>query len=603
MGGITGWVDWARDLGAREATITSMTDTLAHRGPDGAGTWSSPHCLLGHRGRAAPDPGGTQPMASGDHDPAAVIAFSGGIRDHDRLRAHLTARGHRFRTRTEAEVLLRGYLEWGERLVEHLAGVFAFAVWDDREQSLLLARDHLGVQPLYYAELPDGLLFGSEPKAVLAHPGFHARVGADGLTDVFVVGARRPGDAVYTDLKEVVPGWTLRVDRNGLHHRRYWALESAPHEDDAATTARTVHDLLDEVVRAESAADVPLGVLVSGGLDSSALAALAARHRAGPLHSYSVDFAGSDTDFRADALHVSRDEPYIAAVVEHLGTRHRGVVLDAPSLLDELRTTLRARDVPGVGDLDVSLHLLFREVRRDAAVVLSGEGADDVFGGYPWFLAEAERPTRNFPWSAGVTDRNAMLSADLRAHLDLDSAVAERYAAALAEVPALPGEHGVDRRMREVFHLQLTRFLPFLLDRTDRMGMAAGLEVRLPFCDHRLVDYAWNIPWSVQRVGGREKGVLRAAVAGLLPEKVVNRPKSGFPVGQSPKYLHAVRDAVRELLDDPSSPARPLFNEHAMRELVDGERWSAGTFTPPPWLPRALLLDAWLREYRVDVVL
>jgi asparagine synthase (glutamine-hydrolysing) len=290
-------------------------------------------------------------------------------------------------------------------------------------------------------------------------------------------------------------------------------------------------------------------------------------------------------------------------VVEHLGTRHADIVLDAPSLLDELGTTLRARDVPGVGDLDVSLHLLFREVRRNVAVVLSGEGADDLFGGYPWFLAEAQRPTANFPWSAGVTDRNAMLSADLRAHLDLDAVVAERYEAALAEVPVLPGERGVDRRMREVFHLQITRFLPFLLERKDRMGMAAGLEVRVPFCDHRLVDYAWNIPWSLQRAGGQEKGLLRAAMAGLLPDKVLHRPKSGFPVSQSPEYLGAVRDAVREVLGDPSSPARPLLNEHAMRELVDGDQWSKGSFNPPPWLPRALLLDAWLREYRVDVVL
>jgi asparagine synthase (glutamine-hydrolysing) len=603
--GITGWLDWHRDLSVDASTVRAMTETMACRGPDAGGVWLARHVGLGHRRLAVIDlENGTQPMRATHDGAEAVVTFSGEIYNFRELRAELTAAGHAFRTRSDTEVLLRAYLHWGEEFVTRLNGMFAFAIWDVRTETLLLVRDRLGIKPLYYAEYPGGVLFGSEPKALLANDLFVPEVDVDGLVDVFSVAAKRPGDAVFRGLREVRPGWIVRVDRTGTHHRRYWQLESRPHTDSPEQTVRTVRELLEDAVTRQLVADVPLGALLSGGLDSSALCALAAAGRSaehGKLSTYSVDFAGSETDFKADALHVSRDAPYVAAVVDHLSTDHTSVVLDAPDLLGNLEATLTARDIPGVGDLDVSLYLLFREVRRHTTVALSGEGADDFFGGYPWFLAEANRPTENFPWSAGITNRNAMLSADLRAHLDLDAAMAERYAEAVAEVPRLPGETGVDRRMREVFYLQITRFLPFLLDRKDRMSMRVGLEVRVPFCDHRLVEYLWNVPWSLKRMGGQEKGLLREAVADLLPAQVLRRPKSGFPFGQSPEYLTAIRNAVRDMLGDPSSPARPLLNERALRELVDSDAWSSGTFSPPPWLPRALLLDAWLRRYRVRV--
>jgi asparagine synthase (glutamine-hydrolysing) len=604
MSGIAGWLDWHRDLTAECSTVLAMTDTLARRGPDSAGVWLSHRAALGHRRLAVTDiPGGTQPMTGGDAEHPVVLAFSGEIYNFRALRAQLCGRGHAFRTESDTEVLLHCYLEWGEDCVCRLHGAFAFAVWDDAEQQLVLGRDRLGNKPLYYAELPGGVLFGSEPKAVLANELFEPEVDVDGLVDVFVVAAKRPGDAVYRGLHEVRPGWTVRFDRAGTHHRQYWSLESADHPHDAATTTAHVRHLLDEIVRQQLPADVPLGALLSGGLDSSVLCALAARNLpdAARLRTYSVDFAGSETDFKADALHVSRDAPYVSAVVGHLDTEHTEILIDAPALLTEMGDTLRARDLPGVGDLDVSLYLLFQEVRKHTSVVLSGEGADDIFGGFPWFAAEATTPGGSFPWSAGVGDRNAMLSADLRAHLDLNAAVARRYADALAEVPRLAGETGAARRMREVGYLQLTRFLPFLLDRKDRMSMATGLEVRVPFCDHRLVEYVWNVPWPLRGAGGQEKGLLRDAMTGLLPEKVLRRPKSGFPFGQSPAYLAAIRDAVRDMLADPASPARPLFDEHALRRLVDSDAWSTGTFSPPPVLPRALLMDAWLRRYRVAV--
>ncbi|MEU5032703.1 asparagine synthase (glutamine-hydrolyzing) [Streptomyces rubiginosohelvolus] len=610
MCGIAGWLDWERDLTRESGTVRRMADTLARRGPDDSGVWTATRIGLGHRRLAVIDPElGRQPMTERGGDDGrelAVVSFSGEIHNYRELRTELTARGHRFRTASDTEVLLAAHREWGPRAIERFAGMFAYALWDIAEQTLHLGRDPLGVKPLYYAEHPSGLVFGSEPKALFVSGLIRPEVDAEGLTDVFTVAAKRPGDAVYRGVRQLLPGHLLTVRRGATTARRYWQLTTAPHEDDEDTTVATVRSLLDRIVGEQTVADVPLGALLSGGIDSSAITAIGARALAadsrGPLATYSVDFAGSEEDFQADALHVSRDAPYVRAVVDHVGTKHSEVLVEPASLLAESGVTLRARDYPGVGDLDVSLYLLFREVRRHLTVALSGEGADDAFGGYPWFASEAERPSGGFPWSAGVKDRNAVLSPELRGHLDLHERLDARYREALDEVPYLDGESGVDRRMREVYYLQHTRFLPFLLDRKDRMSMANGLEVRVPFCDHRLVEYVWNVPWRLKRLGGSEKGLLRAAVEDALPAEVVHRPKSGFPVGQSPEYLESVRTAVSDMIES-DGPAMRLLDAGTLRAMVRDQAWVNGTFTPPPILPRALQLDDWLTAYDVRVVL
>ncbi|MFG2504999.1 asparagine synthase (glutamine-hydrolyzing) [Streptomyces rubiginosohelvolus] len=610
MCGIAGWLDWERDLTRESGTVRRMADTLARRGPDDSGVWTATRIGLGHRRLAVIDPElGRQPMTERGGDDGrelAVVSFSGEIHNYRELRTELTARGHRFRTASDTEVLLAAHREWGPRAIERFAGMFAYALWDIAEQTLYLGRDPLGVKPLYYAEHPSGLVFGSEPKALFASGLIRPEVDAEGLTDVFTVAAKRPGDAVYRGVRQLLPGHLLTVRRGATTARRYWQLTTAPHEDDEDTTVATVRSLLDRIVGEQTVADVPLGALLSGGIDSSAITAIGARALAadarGPLATYSVDFAGSEEDFQADALHVSRDAPYVRAVVDHVGTKHSEVLVEPASLLAESGVTLRARDYPGVGDLDVSLYLLFREVRRHLTVALSGEGADDAFGGYPWFASEAERPSGGFPWSAGVKDRNAVLSPELRGHLDLHERLEARYREALDEVPYLDGESGVDRRMREVYYLQHTRFLPFLLDRKDRMSMANGLEVRVPFCDHRLVEYVWNVPWRLKRLGGSEKGLLRAAVEDALPAEVVHRPKSGFPVGQSPEYLESVRTAVSDMIES-DGPAMRLLDAGTLRAMVRDQAWVNGTFTPPPILPRALQLHDWLTAYDVRIVL
>jgi asparagine synthase (glutamine-hydrolysing) len=622
MCGITGWVGFGRDLRGERAAIEAMTATMTCRGPDAGGVWCSPHAAIGHRRLAVIDiPGGEQPMRApgGPRDAAphedgrdpddVVLTFSGEIYNFTELRHDLAARGHQFRTRSDTEVLLHAYLEWGRDCVERLNGMFAFAVWDERRQELLLARDRLGVKPLYYAPLADGALFGSEPKAILAHPEFRPEVDAEGLAELFCqVGTKTPGHGVYRGLLEVRPGTTVTVSRGGPRTAAYWTLEARDHTDDLSTTTATIRDLLTDIVHRQTVSDVPLCSLLSGGLDSSVVSALAAsslesRDRV-KLSTYSVTFAGSEESFEPDMFHPSHDEPYARAAAAHIGARHTTVTLTADDLIAAQWGPLAAHDLPTFGDMFVSLYLLFRQVRQDSTVALSGESADEVFGGYPWYHVPAMLSAPTYPWAAGGSWA-PLLRPEVARHVKLDEYAADRYAQALAEVPRLAGENAEDRRIREVLYLGLTRWLPMLLDRKDRLSMASGLEVRVPFCDHRLVDYVWNVPWATKTTGGIEKGLLRDAAAGLLPTDLLRRRKSIYPGAADTAYDKAIETQMSRLLGQPDAPLFSLVSREALAAAYSADPLLAGSMSvlPSRMAAPAFLLDVnrWLEHSGVSI--
>ena len=612
MCGIVGWIDWERDLTAEGPALERMADTLGHRGPDAKGSWISPRAALAHRRLAVIDPeGGAQPMVR-EAGGALVLAFNGVIYNFRELRRELEASGHRFRTQSDTEALLLSYASWGEGCTQRLNGIFAFAIWDEAKRQLLLARDHLGVKPLYYASRGSAVLFASELKALLAHPLVAPEVGAEGLAEVLSAGpVRAPGVTVYRDVHEVRPAHMLTFEREHTRVRRYWSLESAPHRDSLQTTAERVRSLLEDAVRGQVFADVPVASLLSGGLDSSALTALAAGELARDargLDTYSVDYAGSARDFVGDALQSSRDEPWAVRVSAQLGTRHRTVTLDAAQLLENLLVPTLSHDAPGFGQLETSLYLLCKGVKQHATVALSGESADEVFGGYPWFHAEEALAASTFPWMVtigrpgGARDPYAWLSAELRHAVRPEAYMEQRYREALAEVPRLPGEESRAARRREISYLNLTRWLSMLLERKDRMSMAAGVEVRVPFCDPRLVQYVWNVPWAMMTAGDDiEKGLLRRAVADLLPADVTQRRKSAFPVCHDPAYLAGLRQRALDVLHDPSAPVRSFLERRVVGAVAAGDAPGVPAAVVAALLERVLQLDAWLRYYHVVV--
>jgi asparagine synthase (glutamine-hydrolysing) len=611
MCGITGWVDFGRDLRGEgeRAAIEAMTATMICRGPDAGGTWCSAHAAIGHRRLSVIDlAGGAQPMrAPGEDD--VVLTFSGEIYNFTELRHELAARGHEFRTRSDTEVLLHGYLEWGADCVRRLNGMFAFGVWDGRRQELLLARDRLGVKPLYYAARQDGVLFGSEPKSVLAHPDFRAEIDAEGLAELFSqVGTGTPGHGVYRGLSQVRPGTLVRAGRDGIRESAYWRLEAREHAGDLASTAGTVRELLADIVHRQTVADVPLCSLLSGGLDSSVVSALAAdslsRRDRAKLATFSVDFTGSADAFTPDQLRPSHDEPFARAAAEYIGSRHSTITLEADDLVTAQWAPLAAHDLPTFGDMYASFILLCREISKQSTVALSGEAADEVFGGYPWYHVPALLAAPTFPWAARGS-WEPLLRPDVRTRIRLREYAADRYAQALAEVPRLAGESPEDRRIREILYLGLTRWLPFLLDRKDRLSMACGLEVRVPFTDHRLVEYVWNVPWSMKEAGGIEKGLLRAAADGLLPGDLLRRRKSIYPGAADPAYERAIDAQLRRLMTQPDAPLFELISREALTAAYAADPRLPGLMSvqPSSTSPVAFLLDVnrWLERSGVTI--
>jgi len=612
MCGITGWISFERDLEPEGDVLDAMTATMACRGPDASGTWLEGPAALGHRRLAIIDlPGGVQPMSVRTDAGEVVIVYSGETYNFVELREQLRQAGERFATDSDTEVVLRGYLRWGEALADRLNGMYAFAIWDGRQRKLVMIRDRLGIKPLYFHRTSDGVLFGSEPKAILINPLIRPAMDVDGLREMFAF-VKSPGNAAWSGIREVEPGTIVTVDAGGLRERCYWRLETRPHTDDREATVARVRELLDDVVRRQLVADVPRCVLLSGGLDSSAITALSAAVLAQDgerVRSFAVDFVGQTANFKPDAWRATPDTPYAHDVAEHVDSEHTDIVLDHESLADPAvrRAVVAARDIPtGFGDMDASLYLLCRAIRERSTVALSGESADELFGGYLQCHDPRVQQAHEFPWIAMDPGRHApmdaILTAEVRAILDLAEYRRESYERALAEIGHLESESDLESRMRISSYLHLTRFVRHLLDRKDRMSMAVGLEVRVPFCDHRLVEYVYNAPWALKTYDGREKSLLRGATRDLLPESVVERVKSPYPSTQSPRYAADIQHQAAELLSNA---------DHSVFALVD-RRWLESATRCGPTaagdldrhgLEWTLSLATWLDLYRPRLAL
>jgi len=626
MCGIVGWVDWERDLSLQKDVLVCMTQALIPRGPDAEGYWLTPRTAFGHRRLIVVDPqGGRQPMIRHRGEHTFTLIYNGELYNTSEIRHELISRGYQFEGHSDTEAVLNSYLEWGPSCVEHLNGIFAFGIWDSKEQQLFVARDRLGVKPLFYAKQSGSLVFASELKALLKHPDISPTIGKEGLAEVFLVGpARTPGVGVYEGISELKPGHILLYSANGLQIRRYWALTNNVHEDDLETTATRIRDLFLDTVKRQLVSDVPIGTLLSGGLDSSAITAIAAGSLAddgkGPLQTFSVDYIDNDKYFHTNDFQPSADGPWIERVSQAFGTKHTNIAFDTPELVEALKAATLARDLPGMADVDASLLLFSREIKKQITVGLSGECADEVFGGYPWFHRQDALEAQTFPWALHVENRLQVLSPDLLERLQPHDYLSRRYEEALAEIPQLPGSSSVrhqdsrslkgdqqrEARIREITYLTLTRFMPTLLDRKDRMTMATGLEVRVPFCDHRLVEYAWNIPWEMKALGGREKGLLRHSLTGVLPDDVLWRRKSPYPKTHHPSYLLAVRTWLNEIVEDRTSPLLPFLNLPALRDLMklsdtipSGRPWFGQLMDLPQLFAYLIQVNFWLLENEV----
>ncbi len=609
MCGIGGFVDYERDARRGGPILHGMKRTLTPRGPDAEGTYFDEDTALIHRRLIVIDPeGGKQPMYSPNRN--TILIYNGELYNTPKLRRELMSRGHEFVGHSDTEVLLHAYLEWKTDAFARLNGIFAFAIWEKRERRLTLCRDRLGVKPLFFAPIRNGLTFGSTIDTVLCHPEIEPALDEDGLRTLLLLGpARPPESGVFRQISSLMPGHFAVLTPEAFTDHTYWKLEAHEHEDDLPTTIERTHTLICDAARRQLVSDVPLACFLSGGLDSSILSMLAAKDyaaRGETLHTWSVDYRDNDKYFTKSIFQPNSDDSYIDQMVDFLSTHHHRVVLEPEALCAALLPATDARALPGMADVDSSLLLFCAAVKRGGTTVcLSGECADELFGGYPWYHREEILFEDTFPWSRSVGLRLGLLTPD--AVRNGEEFVRQYYRDTCARAPRLPSDDKKAARMREMFVLNLDWFMATLLDRKDRMSMYSGLEVRVPFCDHRIVEYAYNMPWDFKSLEGREKGIVRRAFVDELPKEIVYRKKSPYPKTFHPVYTRLCADYVRRIFEDNTSVTASLFDRNAVQKLMQRpesltEPWFGQLMRTPQIFAYIIQLDRWFRHYHVKIV-
>ena len=613
MCGIAGFCDFKRnslqDAEQWTGVLRRMRTAIAHRGHDQTGEYLRSHAGLAHTRLSIRDlAGGIQPMIRRRTEGEYAIVFNGEIYNTEELKEELCCRGYVFETTCDTEVILCGYMEYGMEIAQKLNGIFAFVIWDEGRDTLFLCRDRLGVKPLFYALQGSTLVFGSEPKALFAYPGMIPRADLDSFREIFGVGpARTPGCGVFQGLCEVKPGCIVEYSRAGAKEYSYWSLEARPHTDSYEETVERVSWLVRDAVRRQMVSDVPVCGFLSGGIDSSVVTALAARQleaEGAVLNTFSFDFAHNDDCFRSNAFQPTRDRPFVDQVLTLYSLHHTYLECDEVTLADLLDDAVRMKDLPGMTDVDASLLYFCGLVKQHNKVALTGECADEIFGGYPWFYREELLYADGFPWSADLSARTALLSDEALRQLDLEEYVRQKYLDTLARVPALPEEKGEARRRREMSFLNLRWFMQTLLDRMDRTSMAWGLEARVPFADHRIVEYVYNVPWSMKYQDGMEKKLLRDACKDLLPPELLYRKKSPYPKTYSPAYEAILAERFQHLLEDPHAPIHRFLDPKKARRFLSqpkdyGKPWFGQLMAGPQMIAYFLQINAWMELYHV----
>lgn len=614
MCGIAGFCSFKADF-LEEAerwrrVLVEMRTAIAHRGRDQTGEYLQHRVGLSHTRLSIRDlAGGVQPMLRRRGEAEYGIVYNGEIYNAEELKQDLLSRGYGFETTCDTEVILCGYMEYGMEVAQKLNGIFAFAIWDGNREALFLCRDRLGVKPLFYAVKGDALVFGSEPKALFAHPQIRPEADLDSFREIFGVGpARTPGCGVFRGLREVKPGCVLEYSRERVKESPYWVLEAKPHTDSYAQTVETVSWLLRDAVKRQLVSDVPVCSFLSGGIDSSVVTAIASRQlgqEGVTLNTFSFDFAHNDACFQSNAFQPTRDRPYVDQVLALYPLHHTYLECDEATLAGLLGDAVRMKDLPGMTDVDASLLYFCGLVKQHNKVALTGECADEIFGGYPWFYREDLLRVDGFPWSPDLSARTALLSDEAIHELHLEEYTRERYRDTLTQVPLLPEEKAETRRRREMSYLNLRWFMQTLLDRMDRTSMAWGLEARVPFADHRIVEYVYNVPWSMKYENGMEKKLLRDACKDLLPPQLLYRKKSPYPKTYSPVYEALLAERFEQLLANPQAPVHRFMDRKKAAQFLAqpkdyGRPWFGQLMAGPQMIAYFLQVNDWMERYGIS---
>lgn len=613
MCGIVGIINFHKNILDDKDILFKMENSLTKRGPDEEGHYLSKNVLFGHRRLVVVDKdGGKQPMIKNIENREYILIYNGELYNTEDLRKDLLNKGFKFNSYSDTEVLLNSYIYYKEKAVEKLNGIFSFAVFDKKENTIFLARDQMGVKPLFYSIKNNNIIFASEIKAILCHPDIKPIVDEKGLTELFALGpARIPGSGVFKDIKEIPPAHYMIINKDNCILKEYWDVKAEENTETLEEIINHTKTLLIDAIKRQLVGDVPLCTFLSGGLDSSAISAIVSnefKKKNKILTTYSIDYEDNDKYFKSSLFQPTSDEYWAEEMAKFIGSNHKTVTLNHKNLAYALYNATEANDLPQMADVDSSLFLFCKEVRKDFVISLSGECADELFGGYPWFTRTELKYANTFPWSRFINDRLSILNDGVK-KLELEELSQAMYKNTLKKVPHLDNEDKEDFRMRELFYLNIKWFMVTLLNRKDRMSMANSLEVRVPFADINLAQYAFNIPSKIKLLEGREKGLLRKSLEGILPRDIIYRKKSPYPKTHNPIYTEIVCSIMKNILNNKTSPILSLIDKEKVRKIVKTKGssykvpWYGQLMTGPQLIAYLIQVNYWLEKYNIDIML
>lgn len=595
--------------------IKSMSATMQHRGPDQSGVYFDENVCFAHNRLSVMDPeSGQQPMTAVYNGRQYTVIYNGELYNTNELKRELVRKGAVFMTRCDTEVLLWTYIFYKEDCPNYLNGIFAFLVYDHSEGTLFACRDRLGVKPLYYAVQDERWLFASEPKALLAHPAVTAKVDCRGLWELlFLTPVTTEESSIFRDIRQVRAGERIQLSQNGVKRDFYWQLEAKECRDSFEEAVAHTSFLVRDAVERQIVSDVPLCTFLSGGLDSSVITAIAAKRicaAGGILSTYSFEYEGNRENFQSSLFQPQGDDAFARRLAIDLGTDHTVLTAPTEAVADLLADAALYRDLPGQADIDSSLLYYCRQVKKRHTVALSGECSDELFGGYPWFYRPEMLQRDFYPWIHDPFARTRLFHDECVRSEEGFAYLSQDYRSFLGSCPVLEGEADEDRTARIATCLSVRYFMQNLLMRKDRMSMAAAVEVRVPFADHRIIEYVYNLPWSYKfapkggdlRSAG-EKALLRAASSDLLPDYILYRKKSPYPKTHNPLYEQMLRDKLAVELKKDTLFAS-LLDQKAIKSLLDGANvtWFGQLMGKPQLLAWLLQLSTWLEAYKVELI-
>ncbi len=609
MCGIAGEVSFSNSVIKNKESFLKMQKVLEPRGPDQNGMYIRNNVALIHSRLCVIDvDNGVQPMSAkyGEHE--YTIVYNGELYNTNELRDDLNSLGYKFSSHSDTEVILKAFIEWEDECVNKFNGIFAFAIWDDYNNRLFFARDRIGVKPLFYSLINNSFIFGSEIKALLEHQYIEPVIDENSIAEIMYIGpGRTPGYGVFKGINEIKPACCGFFNKSGMKIKKYWTLKDKEHADTFEQTVENVRYLVTDSIKRQLISDVPVGTFLSGGLDSSIISSVANtyfKEKGQILKTFSVTYEENEKYFKKTKFQPNSDSEYIKKMCDYLNCEHHLITLTNEDLANALLMAVDARDLPGMSDVDSSLILFCKEIKKYCTVALSGECADEIFGGYPWYRDKDIRAINGFPWAQSTAYRKSFIKDEIKLP-NAEDYVYSKYKDTLINTSKIDGISPLESRMKEMMKLNLDWFMQTLLDRKDRMSMYNALEVRVPFCDYRIAEYLYSVPWEYKDYNSYEKGLLRKAVDGILPHEILWRKKSPYPKTHNPKYMKIVSKMLQEIIENSASPVLSFIKKSELEKLLTcdkSEPWYGQLMTTPQTIAYFIQINYWLEKYKIRII-